>query len=297
MRSDKLKRARKYNIFDILLYTVFSILSICFVYPIWYCLITSLSSGKAISIQLPLLLPADPTLDVFVTVFQGDNIPRFYFNSIFYAVGGTVISLALTSMMAYPFIIREFKGKKVLNVFLTITMFFSGGLLPYYFLINSIGWRNTVWVMLVPGAVSAFNVIVFRTFFKSIPSSLLDSAYIDGAGHYRTLLQIIIPVSKPLLATFALFGLVGKWNDWFTPYLFFTKDELQPIQIYLKETLASVTAVMSDRYAVLRYQTFNVVELNLKCAIVIVTIAPILCVYPFLQKYFATGIMVGSIKA
>lgn len=296
MNSSKIRRAYRFSLFDIALYVFFVLLGICFLYPIWYCLITALSSASAIRHELPMLWPADITLDVFVEVFNGKNILLYYYNSIFYSVVGTLISLTLTAMMAYPFIISDFKGKKAINIFLVITMFFSGGLLPYYFLINGIHWRNTVWVMLIPGAVSAFNVVVFRTFFKSIPFSLLESAYMDGAGHYRVLIRILVPVTKPLFATFALFGLVGKWNDWFTGYLFFTKEALMPIQQYLTELLNSISQ-LPEIFRGLRSDSSNIIELNIKCAIVIITIAPILCVYPFLQKFFTSGIMIGSIKA
>jgi putative aldouronate transport system permease protein len=294
--SMKKSKIKQFSVIDIFLYLFFIIVSIGFIYPIWYCLITALSSGDAIRHSLPLLLPSDLTFEAFKSVFTEGNILTYFRNSVFYAVAGTIISLALTSMMAYPLIIDDFKGKKVLNIFMIITMFFSGGLLPYYFLINALNWGDTIWVMLIPGAVNAFNVIIFRTFFKSVPTALLDAAYIDGAGHYRVLVQIMLPVSKPLLATFGLFGLVSIWNDWFTPFLFFTNDELKPIQIYLRETLISASGLM-QQYDGPKLQENNVVELNLKSAIVIITIAPILCVYPFLQKYFASGIMIGSLKS
>lgn len=291
-----IKKRNRLGVADIIIYLIIAMLSFFFLYPIWYCLITSLSGGAAVKRELPLLVPLDFTLEAYRWVFKGRDILTFYRNSVFYAVAGTFISLTLTSMMAYPFIINDFIGKKVLNIFMVITMFFSGGLLPYYFLISGMGWRNTVWVMLIPGAVSAFTVIIFRTFFKNVPHSLREAAYIDGAGHYRVLLQIMIPVSKPLLATFALFGMVGKWNDWFTPFLFFTKDALMPIQSYLREVLVTQIG-LENQYNIMHMEAANVLSLNLKTAIVIITIAPILCVYPFLQKYFASGIMVGSIKA
>ncbi|WP_188990130.1 carbohydrate ABC transporter permease [Paenibacillus nasutitermitis] len=284
------------SLFDAFLYLFFIALSLVFIYPIWYCLITALSSGDAIRQSLPLIVPADLTFEAFKSVFEGPNVLIYFRNSVFYAVTGTVISLTLTSMMAYPLIIKDFKGAKLLNIYMIITMFFSGGLLPYYYLITEIGMRNTIWVMLLPGAVSAFNVIIFRTFFKSVPAELRDAAHIDGAGHYRVLWQIMIPVSKPLLATFGLFGLVAIWNDWFNPYLFLTNDHLKPIQVYLRETLIVTSGGIMNKYDGVRLQEVNVTELSLKCAIVIITIFPIICVYPFLQKYFAKGMMIGSLK-
>lgn len=295
---EKVRKSRmdRYTAVDFALIIFFVLLSLMFLYPIWYCLITSLTSGSTLRTELPLLLPKNFTFNGYIEVFHGKNILLFYRNSVFYAVAGTVISLALTAMMAFPFTVDDFRGKKFFNLFMVITMFISGGLLPYYFLITGLGWRNTAWVMLIPGAVSAYNVIIFRTFFNNIPSSLREAAYIDGAGHYRVLAQIILPVSLPLLATFALFGMVEKWNDWFTPNLFLTKEAFKPIQLYLRECLIKSEHIMSQ-FSTARLTRSNVVELNIKCAIVIITIAPILCVYPFLQKYFAGGMLVGSIKA
>ena len=178
---------------------------------------------------------------------------------------------------------------------MVITMFFSGGLLPTFYLITSLGLRNTIWVMLLPGAVGAYNTIVFRTFFKSIPSSLSEAACIDGASHYRVLFLIILPLSKSLLATFGLFGVVGRWNDWFTPFLYLTRKTLQPIQLYLRSVLVVASYTSDPSYQI--PESLRVVEENLKCAIVLITIGPILLIYPFLQKYFVKGVMVGAIKA
>jgi putative aldouronate transport system permease protein len=288
------QKGRRLNSFDIFLYILLTALSFFFLYPLWYCLIVSLSSGTAVQKQVPLFLPRELSLDAYTSILRGSSILLYYRNSVFYSLAGTLISLLLTSLMAYPFTVYNFKGKTFFNVFMIITMFFSGGLLPYFYLINEIGWRNQVWVMLIPGAVGAYNVVIFRTFFKNIPDSLRDAARIDGAGHYRILFTIFVPISKPLLATFGLFGLVGKWNDWFTPTLFFSKDSLLPIQSYLQTCLIAATSMKWTYDDVIRAQ--NVLELNLKCAVIIITIAPILCVYPFLQKYFASGALVGSIK-
>jgi len=290
-------KRNRFNIWDVLIYGVIGMLSVFFLYPIWYCLITSLSSGKALLRSLPLLWPRNFTFEAYRYIFTSEaNIFAYYRNTIFYAVVGTAISLTLTSMMAYPFIVKDFIGKVFLNVYMVITMFFGGGLLPYFILVSELGLRNTIWVMLIPGAVGAYTVIIFRTFFNSVPASLREAAYIDGAGHYRVLAQILVPVSKPLFATFALFGMVGKWNEWFTPFLFITREELKPIQVFLRESLVTING-LADQFSVGKMAQLDILPQNIRTAIVIITIAPILCVYPFLQKYFASGIMIGSIKA
>ena len=282
---------------DIVLVIIFIILSIIFIYPVWYCVITSISNATLIQTQgAPLILPLGFSLDAYSFIFQDAEVMRFYANSIFYSFGGAAISLLLTAMMAFPFLFDDLIGKKWFNVFIVIPMFFGGGLLPTYFLMTALGLQNTVWVMLIPGAVGGYTVILFRTFFKSIPAALRESAYIDGAGHYRVLFTIMLPLSKAMLATFGLFGVVGKWNDWFTPFLYLTDTDLQPIQLYLRSMLVTATSMTQSKEALLN-QYENMAVLSVKSASVILTIAPIMCVYPFLQKYFAKGVMVGAIKS
>lgn len=295
-RSKSIRRLDRATAVDYALGAFIILLSLAFLYPVWFCLIISFTGGEVVKHYFPLLLPENLTLDAYRMVLSSDSILMYFGNSIFYSAVGTMISLLCTSMMAYPFIVKDFRGKKFFNIYMLVTMFFSGGLLPYYFLISALKWHNTVWPMLIPGDVGAYTVIVYRTFFNNVPESLREAAYIDGAGHYRTLFSILVPVSKPLLATFALFGIVGKWNDWFTPNLFFTKNHLLPIQTYLREALITA-ATMEKRTGEAMLMLGNTMAINIQCAVIIVTIAPVLTVYPFLQKYFASGIMIGSVKA
>ena len=295
--SQKPRRSRLNRVtgWDILLVVFFVLLSVLFVYPVWYCVVRALT-GMDYTGAPPLLIPRAPTLEAFQFVFNDADIMRFYSNTLLYSFGGTFISLLLTCMMAFPFVVNDFKGKKFINIFMVVTMLFSGGLIPSYYLISSLGMRNTVWVMLIPGAVGAYDTIVFRTFFKGVPDSLREAAYIDGAGHYRVLFSIMIPLSKPLLATFGLFGLVGRWNDWFTPFLYLTKTNLKPMALYLRSTLVAAETQSADFSAMFDIYKNIKVE-NVRCAAVLITIIPIMCVYPFLQKYFAKGTMVGAVKA
>lgn len=292
------RKKRKVSVFDICNVIFFIILSLIFLAPVWYCVVCALTDSETLVRETPFLFPMNFSLEAFKAILLDRSVWVYYRNTILYAFGGTAISLFLTCLMAYPFVIREFKGKAFLNVFMVITMFFSGGMLPSYFLTVALGLKNTIWVMLIPGAVSAYNVIIFRTFFKSIPDSLREAAYVDGAGHYRVFFSIMLPLSKALLATFGLFGIVGKWNDWFTPYLYLTEDTLQPMSLYLRRLLVvAQTFESGGSGADLRNLMENVNSLNLKCAAVLVTIIPVMCVYPFCQKYFAKGIMIGAIKS
>ncbi len=292
-KKNSTNKATWFDYFNVVLQII---LALCFIYPIWYCIICSISSADSLKVSLPLIFPNSFTLQAYEYIFKSSNIGRSYMNTIIYAGGGTIISLVLTSMMAFPFTVNDFKGKKIINLIMIIPMFIGGGLLPSYYLISGLGLRNTIWVMLLPGAVSAYNMIIFRTFFKSIPDSLREAAYMDGAGHYRVLITIMIPLSSALLATFGLFGVVGRWNDWFTPFLYITKDELKPMQLYLRTVLVTVSNKTQKEGDVLLAMS-HVVEQNIKCATVLVTIIPILCIYPFLQKYFVKGTMVGAIKS
>lgn len=293
-RTFRAKKLNRMTLFDYANYLFIILLCLLFFYPLLLTLSISLSDPK-LALQQVVLLPKGFTLDSYKFLLGDGRIMRYYANSIFYAVSATIIFLLFTSMMAYPFIIKDFRGKKFLNLFMVITMFFGGGLIPYYFVVRALGMIDTIWVMIIPGAVSAYNVVIFRTFFNNIPVELREAAYIDGAGHYAVLFRILLPISKPLLATFALFCMVGKWNDFFTALLFIRTDALLPIQMLLRRMLVLMDFRDAKNLGMqMMYSAIN--ARTIKCAAVIITILPIMCVYPFMQKYFAKGIMVGSLK-
>ncbi|MEN6315046.1 MAG: carbohydrate ABC transporter permease [Clostridiaceae bacterium] len=289
-------QSKKTNIFDIFNYIFLFLLSLLFVYPIIMTLSVSFSDPKALITDNVILLPKGFTMEAYKLLLSDGRILRYYLNTIVYAALGTSVMLLFTSMMAFPLTYGEFRGKKLITVILLVTMFFGGGLIPYYLLIKQLGMIDKIWVMIIPGAVSAWNVIIFKTFFLGIPLSLRESAYIDGAGHFRVLFSIIIPLSKALIATFTLFSVVGYWNDWFTAFLFLNSDNKMPIQLFLRRMLVLMEYTDSKNAEILR-SLQNTNPRTVKCAAVIITITPILCVYPFLQKYFTKGILVGSIKA
>jgi len=294
MKEPGIRGLNRMQVFDYINYAVIALLCAAFLYPV--ILTFSISVSKPVFGESVYFLPTGFNLDSYKFLLNDSRLMRYYLNSVFYSTASTLLSLTLTSLMAYPFIIPIFKGKKLLNIMMIVTMFFSGGLVPYYFVIRALGMLNTIWVMIIPGAVAAWNVVIFRTFFSSIPADLRESAYIDGAGHFTVLFMIIIPVSKPLLATFALFGLVGKWNDFFTALMFLRSNALMPMQMLLRRMLVLMDFREADnRDLQLIYSA--VTSRTMKCAAVIITILPIMCVYPFLQKYFTKGILVGSLKS
>ena len=291
-------RARGINrmtAFDYFNYSLILLISAVFLYPMILTLSLSVSESSQ-STKTIFLLPRGFTLDSYGYLLTDKKILRYYLNSVLYAFFGTLLSLVVTSMAAYPFIVKEFRGKSFFNVFMIITMFFSGGLIPSFYVNRALGLIDNPLVMIIPGAVGAYTVVIYRTFFSGLPAELRESAHIDGAGHLTILFKIIVPLSKPLLATFALMGLVGKWNDYFTAFIYLRNQDLHPVQILLRRLLVVMDFRDVDtRDLIVTFQ--KVTSRSVKCAAVIITITPIMCVYPFMQKYFAKGFLVGSLKS
>jgi putative aldouronate transport system permease protein len=298
LRMAKVKQSIGSSLFDVANITILTLLSVAFIYPLYNTLVISFSESTAMLRTTGiLLLPAGFSLKSYQFLFSDPLLLRYYLNTVYYAGTGTFLMLLVTSLMAYPMVYRQFVGKKLITVIMVITMFFGGGLIPYYILIKQLRMADTLWVMIVPNAISAWNMILFRTFFQEIPPSLRESAMIDGASHFRILFTIILPLSKPLLATFALFSLVGQWNDFFTALLFLNDRREWPVQMMLRKLLVLVDFTdIQNRVMGFELWSKYVSSRTLKCAAVIVTVAPILCVYPFMQKYFVKGVLVGSIK-
>lgn len=291
---------RKWTAFDWINTVFLVLLSAVFLYPLLMTLGLSFSSAKALVGQNVILLPKGFTLQSYQTILSDPSILRYYWNTIVYAGTGTLTSLLLTSLMAYPLTVAEFKGKKLINVLLLVTMFFGGGMIPSYLNIRNLHMIDTIWAMILPGAISAWNVIMFVNFFKGIPDSLRESATIDGAGHLRILFSIVLPLSKALLATIALFTIVGFWNDYFSAMLYLDSTSKMPIQIFLRKILVNMElneGLAKDTDMSRLMDMINANPRTVKAATTIVTILPILCVYPFLQKYFTKGMMLGAVKA
>ena len=282
--------------FDAFLVALMVLLSCIFIYPLLNMLALSFSNSQDLKSSPVYLWPIGFSLESYKALLNDNRIMLYYWNTIKYAAVGTVIMLLCTSLMAYPLSIRALRGRRLVSILLTITMFFGGGLIPYYVTIMRLGLIDTFWVMVLPGAISAYNVIVFKTFFMSIPEALSESAFLDGAGHFRVLFQIVLPLSKAVLATFALFSIVGYWNDYMTALLYLRDDTKYPIQLLMRRLLVlmdykdATTAQLLKDYRQISSRTT-------KAAATIITVVPILCIYPFMQKHFAKGVLVGSVKA
>lgn len=268
--------------------------SFAFLYPMWYVLVSSFSDPYAIASGQVTFWPIDFTIDAYKLVFDDDRIWSSYGNTMIYVVAGTLINLVLTTMGAYPLSRTNLPGKSFLMALIVFTMFFSGGLIPSYLNVRELGLYDTYWAILLPGAVSAFNLIVMRTFFQSIPEGLIESAKIDGANDFRILWQMVLPLSMPVIAVMTLFYAVSHWNSWFSAMIYLQDPNLYPLQLILREILIQSSA-QNMLSGATQDAVFRMSE-AIKYATIIVATVPILVIYPFLQKYFVKGVMIGAIK-
>ena len=271
-------------------------------YPVINIIAISFSNAANIAQANITLWPRGFTLQNYRYVLQDPYVWTGYRNSIFYSLSSTLIMLVFTSMFAYPLIVPDFMGKKFFTVFLTITMFFSGGMIPTYLLMKNLYLLDTIWVIILPGCVGAYNVFVFRTFFTALPGELRESAMIDGANDFIILFRIILPLSKALLATFALFGIVGMWNSWFNALLYLQDQEKYPVQLVLRNYLYVIDSATIQQRAGMGASLNNSLMANaidpkgVRMAMVVVTMFPIMMIYPFFQKYFVKGVVIGAVK-
>lgn len=281
--------------FDVVLIIFMLVMSVIFLYPFLNVLATSLSSNQMITAGKVTFYPKHLMTAGYKMLFQEENIWRAYGNTIVIAVGSMVVSLVLTSLMAYVMMIPEFVLRKPLSIFLLITMFFSGGTVPTYLLIQKLGLYDTWWALILPNAVTAYNVFVYRAFYKGISPEIREAARIDGASEPQILAKIYVPLSKALYATFGLFSVVGVWNSYYEALLYIKNPARQPIQMVLRKLVFTVgLADMTNSQQMVAHGQLN--QLNVQYACIIATIVPILLVYPFVQKYFAQGMQVGAVK-
>lgn len=284
------------RLFDTFNYAAMFLLIVVMVYPLMNVISLSLSHADFIALGEVSWFPKGFNLKGYEIIFDKPLLYISYKNTVLYAAAGTFLTLLLTSLMAYPLTIAKFQMKRFITIFLAVTMFFSGGMIPTYLLMKNLHMLNTFWVMVIPGCISAYNVIIFRTFFQNIPSELRESAYMDGASDLTVLFRIYLPLSKALLATFALFTIVGHWNEWFSALIYLRDENKYPLQMFLRSVIFSQQGTGQGEKIANMIQTRQVNPKNIQMAAIVITMAPILCIYPFVQKYFVKGVMVGSIK-
>ena len=265
-------------------------------YPFVYVLSMSISDPVAVVRREVFLLPKGFSLAAYRTVLNDPVVLRSYYNTIWYTGVGTALNLVFTVMAAYPLSKRNFSARRVLMFLFVFTMFFSGGLIPLFVLVAKLGLYGTRWAIVLPTAVSTFNLIICRTFFQTLPEDLFECARIEGAGEWRIVWQIVLPLSKPIIAVLVLFYGVIHWNSFFWALLFLPTADLHPIQIYLRRVL-----IQASPEAVQQFETGEAGEgvmamVQIKFAVMIVAVLPILLLYPFLQKYFVKGMLIGALK-
>jgi len=277
-----------------ILILILSVVCLSMVYPFLNLFFISISSiAKANEAKGLMLYPKEVTIFAYTYLLQYPNLANSYFNTVFITVVGTTLALIMSSLGANVLARRDLPGRGIITTFVIITMFIGGGLIPVYLNMRSLKLLNTLWVLILPAMISTWNMLLLRNFIMAIPVELTEASRIDGCGEFRLLVQIILPLSMPILATLALFYGVGRWNEYSNTIIFNSKASLQTVQVVIRRmyTLANVeVSSMSD-------DLVNMPPLDtIRAATVIFTTLPIICVYPFLQKYFAQGIMVGSIK-
>nr|WP_315036227.1 carbohydrate ABC transporter permease [uncultured Lachnoanaerobaculum sp.] len=291
----KKKDSSVVSIFNLFNICILSILALLCIYPIWYVLMASLSNGNLIMQHSGVLLfPIKPNIASYIAVFKNKMILSGYLNTIKILVISLILQITMTSIGAYFFSRDRVLFKKPLMFIITLTMFISGGMIPFYQNLRSLHLMNSHWGLILPFMISTYNMIILKTSFESIPKSLSEAARIDGAGHIRILFSIVLPLSKPVLAVMLLYYGVGVWNGWFWASTILTDRAMYPLQVILREILLSNdTSVMTQGVS---SGDLEAVGATIRYATVIVATLPILCAYPFLQKYFTKGIMIGAVK-
>ncbi len=275
---------------------VMTLLLLAVVYPLIYMLSASFSSPGAVSTGRVVLWPVEPTLRGYAAVFSYKPVFIGYRNTLFYTAVGTALNVAVTLMAAYPLARRDLVGRGILMKLFTFTMVFSGGMIPTYLLVGALGLVNTVWSQLIPGMISVYNMIIARTFISEIPGELLEAAKIDGCSDLRFFMEMVIPLSKAVIAVLALYYAVSHWNTYFKAFLYLSNQQLFPLQLFLRQILV-MNSVDSDLLMDPEMQeAIQGMRELLKYALIVVSTVPILCVYPFVQRYFIKGVMIGSVK-
>jgi putative aldouronate transport system permease protein len=279
-----------------LIIVFFAILSLLFLLPLYYVLLVSFDANGANTPKILYLIPTKLDFTSYKIILQTKVMIYAFFNSVVVTVVGTFLSILLTTCAAYA-LSKKFPGKKVILYAILFTMFFSGGLIPYYLTIKGLGLSNTLAVMIIPTAVNTFYLIIMLTYFRTVPKALEESAQVDGANEIGILFRIVIPISLPTIAAITLFYAVDRWNDWFMAMLFINEIKLYPLQYLLRETLMQVQVLLQNSgNSNIAASMVKTTTISLQMAVVVIASVPILLVYPLLQKYFTAGVMIGSLK-
>ena len=278
------------KIFDWIINILIGAIAIMFLLPLVHVVVCSFSSVNQVIAGNVGLFPVDFTIDGYKEVFADEKLWRGFGNSLFYTFVGTIIQVTLQMFCAYPLSRRDFKGRKIINLFLILTMFISGGMIPTYLLISKLRMLNTIWALIIPGCVSVFNIIVIRTYMEtSIPFELQEAARIDGCGDFAIFCRVILPLSRPIIFVMVLYAIVGYWNNYFNSLLYIQDSSLFPLQRVLQDMLVSNNSSIGGGTEVGKQE-------QLKYVTIVVSSLPLLIIYPFFQKYFEKGVVMGGVK-
>lgn len=287
------KKKSKLNgvtVFDVVLVIIMLAFMACIIVPFLHVIAVSFSENKYVMANMVSIFPMGFTLDTYKQILSNGDFFHAYGNTIFYTVVGTVLSLTVTAMAAYALARGKMVGHKVFSLMITITMFFGGGLIPTYMAIRDYGLINSRWVMIIPALVNTWNLIVLRSFFVAFPQEIIESGQIDGLQEAGVFFRLVLPTSKAALATIGLYYAVAYWNNYMTAKLYIRDHDLWPVSVLLQQMLDQAGTQQDEQTGV------RLIEATVRYASILIVITPIMCVYPWLQKYFVKGVMVGSIK-
>ncbi|MFM9329119.1 carbohydrate ABC transporter permease [Paenibacillus mesotrionivorans] len=280
------------RLFDIVNTALLSLIGIICVLPFIYVLAVSFTAPHIVAEGGFILYPKEVSLAAYRYIFSSNALIRSLGVSIYITVVGTLLNLVLTSLLAYPLSRKSFKGRSVMLLAVLFTMLFNGGLIPTYYVVKSLHLIDSLWALMIPTAISAFNLIILKNFFQQMPDGIEDSAKIDGCNDLGILFRIVIPLSLPAIATFGLFYAVDHWNKFFSAVMYINNNEKWPIQVLLREIVINANSRVGDT----NMDEMNIQPLTIKMAVIVFATLPIMAVYPFLQKHFAKGVMLGSVK-
>jgi len=297
MEHSTIKETRNDQLFTVINYVILSLFLITILYPLIYIASSSISSSEAVISGRVWLWPVDLTLDGYSAVFKHKLIVSGFMNSFYYTVFGTLINVVMTILAAYPLSRKDFYGKNIFMFLFVFTMMFTGGLIPTYLLVRDLGLLNTTWSMLLPGALGIWNMIITRTYFQTtIPDELLEASQLDGCTDFQFVWKIVLPLSGPIIAVITLFYAVGHWNSFFNALIYLKSQKLFPLQLVLRDILVQNDVDLNMLVDVQEAAKREGLRELLKYSLIIVATLPLMIVYPFVQKYFVKGIMIGSLK-
>lgn len=274
--------------FDVGIYIISGLIALLCLYPLYLVLINSFSDPFAVAKGEVVIIPKGFSFDAYKEAFKNGDIVRGYANSLFYLFFGVIINMVMTIPAAYALSKQHMKGRNAIMMMIVFTMYFSGGLIPTYLVVKNLGMTNTIWSMIIPGLISTYNLLLIKSYFESMPAGLLDAALIDGCSPMRTLIQIVLPLSLPVLMSVTLFYMVGYWNTYYAYVIYCYDMDLRPLQVVLRDIISKATGeTEAEGY---------IPTITVQMSAIVFACIPIICVYPFIQKYFTKGVMLGAIK-